>query len=346
MLTAIEERGPLTGSAISVVDLDSPLAALAIGRPWVTVGIARRTAAAHPSLDIALCEETDPPAPFVGCPAGVTEGLARIEAAVERAPLAAVTLAQVLRVGEHLDRDGALVVESLAYAALQSGPEHARWLATRRLHEHRESPSTPVRVKRTGTRLEITLDRPNVLNAVDVHVRDSLVDALAVAIADQSVTEIELRGAGPAFCAGGDLGEFGTTPDPVTGHIVRTTRSVAALLAACRDRLVVHVHGVCFGAGIEMAAFARRVVAAPDTRFSLPELAFGLIPGAGGTVSIPRRIGRERTAYLALTGEEIDAATALSWGLVDEVTADVSPATGRSGSIVRCSTQPRTTPAP
>ena len=68
-----------------------------------------------------------------------------------------------------------------------------------------------------------------------------------------------------------------------------------------------------------MAAFARHVVADPATRIALPEIALGLIPGAGGTVSLTRRCGRQRTAALALTGREIDAQTALAWGLVDEV---------------------------
>ncbi len=79
------------------------------------------------------------------------------------------------------------------------------------------------------------------------------------------------------------------------------------------------VHGACIGAGIELPAFARRVVAREDTWFQLPELAMGLVPGAGGTVSIPRRIGRQRTAWLALTSQRIDAETAWRWGLVDEL---------------------------
>lgn len=75
------------------------------------------------------------------------------------------------------------------------------------------------------------------------------------------------------------------------------------------------------GAGIELAAFANRVLAAPDTVIRLPEIEMGLIPGAGGTASLPVRIGRERTAYLALTGDPLTAEEALEWGLVDEVTA-------------------------
>jgi enoyl-CoA hydratase/carnithine racemase len=67
------------------------------------------------------------------------------------------------------------------------------------------------------------------------------------------------------------------------------------------------------------------VLAQPSTRIALPELQLGLVPGAGGTVSLPRRIGRHRTAWLALTGSVIDAQTAFDWGLVDEITEDDPP---------------------
>jgi enoyl-CoA hydratase/carnithine racemase len=68
-----------------------------------------------------------------------------------------------------------------------------------------------------------------------------------------------------------------------------------------------------------MAAYCGWVLAHPDTVFGLPELSLGLLPGAGGTVSITRRIGRWRTAYLVLSGRRIDTATALRWGLIDEI---------------------------
>ena len=73
------------------------------------------------------------------------------------------------------------------------------------------------------------------------------------------------------------------------------------------------------GAGIELAAFATRVSAHPEASIALPELALGLIPGAGGTVSVTRRIGRQRCAQLALHGGPISAGTALEWGLIDEI---------------------------
>jgi enoyl-CoA hydratase/carnithine racemase len=128
-----------------------------------------------------------------------------------------------------------------------------------------------------------------------------------------------LSGNGPSFCSGGDLGEFGSFPDPATAHVVRLTRSPARLAHQIADRLHVHLHGACMGAGIEVPALAGHVVAAADAVISLPELSLGLVPGAGGTASIPRRIGRHRTAALALSGMRIDATTALGWGLVDEV---------------------------
>ena len=149
--------------------------------------------------------------------------------------------------------------------------------------------------------------------------RDELLEALAVPVIDRSVEEVHLRGEGPSFCSGGDLDEFGTFPDQATAHLIRVAASVGRVISALADRVVVHLHGACIGSGIELPAFARRVFARPDTSIALPEVGFGLIPGAGGTISLPRRIGRHRTAQLALTATPIDVATALEWGLVDSI---------------------------
>ncbi len=149
--------------------------------------------------------------------------------------------------------------------------------------------------------------------------RDGLVNALTLVDLDPSITEVELRGEGRAFCSGGDLDEFGAAPDPATAHIIRTTRSAGALMHACRERIQVWVHGACIGAGVEIPVFAGRISAAPDTVFALPEVSMGLVPGAGGTASITHRIGRWRTAYLALSGVHLDATTALDWGLIDAI---------------------------
>jgi enoyl-CoA hydratase/carnithine racemase len=185
-------------------------------------------------------------------------------------------------------------------------------------------------VDRIGDELAITLDRPEARNALDATMRDQLWDALAVAAADPALS-VRWRGVGPAFCAGGDLDEFGSRSDPARAHLIRLTRSLGRVLHELADRTTVELHGACAGSGIELPAFAGRVRAAPDTAISLPELSLGLIPGAGGTVSLPRRIGRHRTAWLAFTGATIDAATAHQWGLVDELTGSSDQAADRAG---------------
>jgi enoyl-CoA hydratase/carnithine racemase len=163
------------------------------------------------------------------------------------------------------------------------------------------------------------LNRPARRNAFDRAVRDGLIEAFDLARADDTIDQVHVFGAGPAFCSGGDLDEFGTFPDVVTAHAIRTERSVAARIDAVRDRVHVHLHGACIGAGIELPSFAGRVSASGDTVIRLPEVAMGLVPGAGGTVGITRRIGRWRCAYLALSGVSIDARTAREWQLVDEL---------------------------
>jgi enoyl-CoA hydratase/carnithine racemase len=90
-------------------------------------------------------------------------------------------------------------------------------------------------------------------------------------------------------------------------------------MAGLADRTEAHIHGSTVGSGIELAAFAGQVVAHPATRISLPEVRLGLVPGAGGTVSLPRRIGRHATMLLAVGLSGVDAETARAWGLVDRV---------------------------
>jgi len=234
-------------------------------------------------------------------------------------PLAATVLTLLLRTGGGRTVAEGLVAESTAFGLLQAGPEFARWRASRPARARAPADRPPVRVERQGHELTVTLDRPRVRNALDSAMRDALVEALAIAAHDPSVTVVHLRGAGDSFCSGGDLEEFGTRSDPATAHLVRLLASPARSMAGVADRLVAHLHGTVAGSGIELAAFAGRVVATGSTRISLPEVGLGLIPGAGGTVSLPRRIGRHLTLRLALDPGPIDAATALAWGLVDEV---------------------------
>ncbi|MFC5745233.1 enoyl-CoA hydratase/isomerase family protein [Actinomadura rugatobispora] len=243
--------------------------------------------------------------------------LRELDAAAARNPQAALVLRDVLRTTPLLPVQAALDVESYAYSTLLGGPEFARWLTARGPRPLPPSVPDPVLVERTGDGLRITLNRPERRNAYGRQLRDALTDALRLALLDDGIARVVLEGAGPSFCAGGDLDEFGTTPDLATAHLIRTRGGAGRLVHRLRDRIEVRVHGACVGAGIEIPAFAGTLVAAPDAAFRLPEVAMGLIPGAGGTVSIPRRAGRWRTLYLALSGTAIDAATARHWGLVD-----------------------------
>jgi hypothetical protein len=324
-----EAAGILAGRPLLALDLGTEampdgLAVLARRLPAVVVGVRPSEGTSGglpvpPDLDLLLTDAPAPPAPWVGVP-DLDTALANLGDTVEGSAPAAVVLVQLLRLGSSLSVDDGLVAESLSYSLLQAGPAHRAWLAGR--PSPRPAPPSPtpvVLVERSGDLLEVRLNRPGVHNAFSAAVRDALVPALQLAAGDPSVRAVEISGVGPSFCSGGDLTEFGLAEDPVLAHLVRTTRSPASWLARVADRTVVRAHGTCVGAGVELAAFAQRVVADPATTFRLPEVGMGLIPGAGGTVSLPRRIGRARTAYLAITGETVDATTARAWGLVDEI---------------------------
>ncbi len=246
--------------------------------------------------------------------------LDRLQAAVERSPRAAITCGQLLRQTAALGVASGLAAEAAAYSLLLSGPEFARWLSERGAPRRREGPAEPVRVSRDGGRLSIVLNNPARRNAFSAGLREALLDAMLVGEADETIEFLELSGAGLAFCSGGDLDEFGTADDLVAAYLVRLSRAPWRVIDRIAPKVTVRAHGACVGAGIEMAAYAGRVVATPDAFFALPEVHMGLVPGAGGSISVPRRIGRWRSAWLVLTGDRLPAVTALRWGLVDEVT--------------------------
>ena len=305
---AAEELSVAAGVACVVLeDAAAPVLREALPSPRCPVVAVHPSAAAPDIVDAAV---------------GSAEQADRVVEAVQRNPIAAAVLVQLLRHNERVGVEDGLFAESLAYSGLQHGAEFRAWLAARRSQprKRRSSPRAPaVLVERAREELRITLNRPAKRNAYAADMRDALCEALAVAIADDSIRQVVLQGAGACFSAGGDLDEFGAARDAPLAHVSRMTRSAALLLHRLRDRTHARLHGACIGAGIELPAFAGRVVAHADAFFQLPEVGMGLIPGAGGTVGILRRIGRGRLAWMALTGARVDAPTALAWGLVDAV---------------------------
>jgi hypothetical protein len=321
-LTGDPQQSPLV-----LIDLDSAATASEhdMGRALthlstrsvVLVGVAHAPLAASvlPLVDAITCTLA-PSGAGTGWVSGDDEALDRLACGVQSAPYAALTLANVLPAVARADVPDGLMLESLAYSTLLAGPEYLAW---RTSTPGRAVPDAaePVLISRDGDRLQVTLNRPERRNAFGRAVRDGVIDALTMAELDDTIATIVLDGAGPSFSSGGDLDEFGTAADPAAAHITRLGRSAGLLVHRLRDRVRPVLHGACVGAGIEVPAFAEHVVARDGTWFRLPELSMGLIPGAGGTVSLTHRIGRHRTAFMALTGGRIDLETALAWGLVD-----------------------------
>ena len=280
-----------------------PEAAASLARlAVVSIGLAAPGSA--PAFDVLVEDAVDA--------AGIADGIAGT-------PRAALACCQVLRHGEGLDTAAGLLLESTAYGALQAGTEFARWLEGRGRRVRPVEAEPPVLVDADDDTVRLTLNRPRLRNAFSAAMRDALVEALRPLAAPGDSRQVLLTGNGSAFCCGGDTAEFGTVADPVAAHLIRSSANAAPWLDRLADRLTVRVHGPAVGAGVELAAFAGSLEATDSATFSLPEVSMGLMPGAGGTVSVPRRIGRQQAARMCLTGTTIDAATALDWGLVDAI---------------------------
>jgi enoyl-CoA hydratase/carnithine racemase len=180
-------------------------------------------------------------------------------------------------------------------------------------------PFPTLRYEKRGPIAIVTLDRPEVLNAYNVAMRDDLYAVLGAADDDPEVRALVLRGRGRAFSTGGDVSEFGSAPSPVVARRVRWQRDVWSRLLALRAATVAAVHGYAVGGGMEMALLCDFRVASTDARFSLPETALGMIPGVCGTQTLPRAAGMARAFDLVLTGGWLDARQAEDAGLVTRV---------------------------
>lgn len=308
------------GLAVTEIGVDPPPLAATPG--VVQVGVHRGGPVPGGGLDpfdILLSSDPAAPGPWVGAPPARLDAMvAELRAAVEAQPTAAAVAAQVLRASLEVSFEQALVAESLAYSMLLASEGFRAWRAANP-PRGRPDDGTPRVLVDAGRTLGLRLNRPDARNAFDARMRDELAEALSFAMEHPDAPPVSLTGSGPAFSAGGDLDEFGRAADPGQAHLIRTLRSPARLARALGGRLTVHLHGACVGAGIEVPAAAARVTARPGAHFRLPEVSMGLIPGAGGTATIPRRIGRRRACYMAISGADIDLATALAWRLVDGV---------------------------
>lgn len=322
---AAERLSPLGDRPVCVIDVEAASrdAALPDPRAGILIGIDRKgeaPAGLDVAFDVLLTPAATPGPEWVRVDAAALDAeAARLEARALANPFAASIYCQVLRLSERLSFADGLILESLAYSTLLAGGEFRRWRGANPVRRAAEARDGLVRSERMRDTLRVTLARPEAHNALSAAMRNQLAEALRVAAADPMIRRVTLAGEGPSFCSGGDLDEFGTADDQAMAHAIRVTRSVAAIVHGVAERTSAKLHGACLGAGIEIPAAAGCVVAARDTIMGLPELGMGLIPGAGGTVTVRRRIGRHRTCWLGLSGERIGALQALAWGLVDAV---------------------------
>ena len=166
----------------------------------------------------------------------------------------------------------------------------------------------------------ISLNGPEHINAFNVQMRDDLYEYLRLFQDDQEAKVAIIRGnGGRGFCAGADLSEFGTAPSQTIARHVRWARDLWGLFMSIDKPIIASLHGFVIGSGIEIASLCDVRIAANDARFRMPEVALGMIPAAGGTQTLPRLIGVDKTMDLILTNKEIDADEARLIGLVDMV---------------------------
>jgi enoyl-CoA hydratase/carnithine racemase len=176
-----------------------------------------------------------------------------------------------------------------------------------------------VRFEKRGPVALVTLDRPTVLNAYNVAMRDDLYAVLSAIDDDPEVRVCILRGRGRAFSTGGDVSEFGTAPSPVIARRVRFQRDVWGLLLRLRAATIAAVHGYAVGGGFEMLLLCDLRIVAVGTRLSLPETALGMVPGVAGTQTLPRAVGVGRALDLVFTDRWLNARAALACGVVNRV---------------------------
>jgi enoyl-CoA hydratase/carnithine racemase len=166
----------------------------------------------------------------------------------------------------------------------------------------------------------LTLNRPDVLNAVNLQMRDELWTAMEAARDDPDLRVLIIKGAGQrAFSAGADISEFGTAPSVVEARRARRERDLWGLMLSLPLPLIAAIHGFALGAGCEMSMCCDLRIASEDARLGLPEVSLGYIPSAGGTQLLPRTISPGVAMGMVLSGDAIDASEARRLGLVQRV---------------------------
>ncbi len=186
---------------------------------------------------------------------------------------------------------------------------------------------TPLNVATSGHIQIWTINRPDVGNAITgLDIIEALEEAVYAANADTEVRAVILTGEGRIFSAGGNVkdmadrqGMFGVDERAQRRAYVAGIQRIPRAMQRLEVPIIAAVNGAAIGAGLDLAMMCDLRVASDRAKFAESFVSIGLIPGDGGTWFLPRAIGWERAAEMTFTGEPIDAATALEWGLVSRV---------------------------
>ena len=190
-------------------------------------------------------------------------------------------------------------------------------------------------VSTDGPAARITLNRPEKRNALSLELMQELIGALRAVAARPETRAIVIDAAGPAFSAGHDLSEMIGRDEAFLDELFATCTQLMQTIHELPQPVIAKVHGVATAAGCQLVAACDLAVAADGARFATPGVKIGLFCSTP-MVPVSRAVGRKRAMQMLLTGEPIDAATALDWGLVNQVVpADQLEEAGRPTASTR-----------
>lgn len=182
-------------------------------------------------------------------------------------------------------------------------------------------------IEREDSVITARMDSPDTRNALsDPSQLQEFMDLCAAVRADRSIKVVVLTGNGPAFCAGGNVkdmrdrgGIFAGTPYEIRDRYRNGIQRIPLCLYELDVPVIAAINGPAIGAGLDLACMCDVRIAAATAKFAESFIKLGIVPGDGGAWFLPRIVGMPKATLMALTGDTIDAQTALAWGLVTEV---------------------------
>lgn len=176
-----------------------------------------------------------------------------------------------------------------------------------------------ISIEKEGLLAVLTVNRPDALNALDTTTMGEINDAMRELGEDDEVAAVIVTGAGKAFVAGADIAELSAADGMRAREISRLGRETFSRIENLPKPVIAALNGFTLGGGLEFAMACDIRIASTKAKLGQPEVKLGVTPGFAGTQRLPRLVGLGRAMEMLMVGEPIDAATALSYGLVTKV---------------------------